>query len=170
MIIGMSTATFTLFHVAISIVAIIAGAVVVYDMLNARLRKGWTALFLGLTVATSATGFLFPFTGFTPAIGVGIISLVVLAFAAFDLYARNLVGAWRWLYVVGAVIALYFNVFVAVVQAFQKLPLLKALAPTQSEPPFVIAQALVLAGFLVLGVMAVKRFHPGSGVSAVMRD
>ena len=170
MIIGMSTATFTLFHVAISIFAIIAGAIVLYDMLNARLRNGWTALFLATTVATSATGFLFHFTGFTPARGVGIISLVILAFAAFALYGHRLIGAWRWLYVAGAVTALYFNVFVGVVQAFQKLPFLKALAPTQSEAPFVIVQALVLAGFLVLGVTAANRFHPGSGVSAVMRD
>ena len=101
MIIGMSTATFTLFHVAISIVAIIAGAVVTSDMFNARLRNGWTALFLTTTAATSATGFLFHVTGFTPARGVGIISLVVLGFAAFALYAQRLTGAWRWLYVAG---------------------------------------------------------------------
>jgi hypothetical protein len=170
MIIGMSTATFTLFHVAISIVAIIAGAVVIYDMLHARFRKGWTALFLLLTVATSATGFLFHFTGFTPAIRLGIISLIVLAVTVLALYAEHLKGAWRWLYVVGAVVALYFNVFVGVVQAFQKLPFLKELAPTQTEAPFVIAQALVLAAFLVLGVKAVKRFHPGPGASAVMGD
>ena len=121
--------------------------------------EGWTALFLATTVLTSVTGFFFPSTGFGPAHAVGILSLVVLAAAIVALYFFHLAGPWRWIYTVGAVLALYLNVFVAVVQAFQKLPPLAALAPTQSEPPFLIAELVMMAIFIVLGVVAVKRFH-----------
>jgi hypothetical protein len=114
------------------------------------------------TILTSVTGFLFPFTRISPPHVFGVISLAVLALALVALYRRRLQGAWRWLYVVGALVALYLNVFVGVVQAFLKIPFLTSLAPTQSEPPFFLAQLLVLAAFVVLGVRAVGRFRPTS--------
>ena len=170
MILGMSTATFTSVHVILSLIGILAGLVVVlFGLLRSQPLSGWTALFLATTVLTSVTGFLFPFERLLPSHIVGIISLVVLAAALVALYVRRLAGSWRWIYVAGAVSALYLNVFVGVVQAFQKLPLLNALAPTQSEPPFVIAQVVVLLLFVVLGIAAVRTFHPRSragGLSA----
>ena len=114
---------------------------------------------------TSVTGFLFPMSGFTPAQGFGYLSLVVLAIALAALYVFHLAGAWRWIYVATAVTALYLNCFVLVVQMFQKLPAMNALAPNQSEPPFQIAQGLLLLAFIVLGVLAARRFHP-DGISA----
>ncbi len=119
-----------------------------------------TAVFLAATVLTSVTGFLFPFHRLLPSHVVGIISLVALAPALLALYAFSLTGPWRWIYVAGAVLGLYLNVFVGVVQAFQKLAFLQPLAPTQSETPFVVAQAAVLAIFLLLGFLGLKRFHP----------
>ena len=160
MILGMSIATFTLVHVVLSLVGIFAGLVVVFGMLGSKRLDGWAALFLATTVLTSVTGFFFPFDKILPSHIVGIISLVVLGIAILALYALHLAGSWRWIYVVSAVLALYLNVFVGVVQAFQKLPLLASLAPTQSEPPFLIAQAAVLVIFVVLGVVAVRSFHP----------
>jgi hypothetical protein len=112
------------------------------------------------TVLTSVTGFFFPFTKFGPPHAFGVLSLIVLAVAIPALYVYHLAGPWRWLYVTGAVVALYFNVFVGVVQAFQKLSFLQPLAPTQSEPPFLVAQAVVLVIFVVLGIVAVRSFHP----------
>lgn len=159
MILGMSTATFTLIHVILSLIGIGSGLLVVFGMFGGHRLPAWTALFLATTVLTSATGFLFH-TSFDPARVVGIISLLVLAAALLALYGRHLAGAWRWIYVAGAVIALYLNSFVGVVQAFQKLPLLQPLAPTQSEPPFLVAQLAVLALFIVFGVVALLRFHP----------
>src|SRR5215212_5845801 len=131
---------FTLIHVAISLVAIVSGLVVLLGLLTARRLDGWTMLFLLTTIATSVTGFFFPFHGITPAIIFGIISLVLLAAAVVARYARHLAGGWRWIYVVTAMLALYLNVFVLIVQLFQKVPALKALAPTQSEAPFAVAQ------------------------------
>jgi hypothetical protein len=112
------------------------------------------------TVLTSVTGFFFPFTKFGPPHAFGVLSLIVLAVAIPALYVYHLAGPWRWLYVTGAVVALYFNVFVGVVQAFQKPPFLQPLAPTQSEPPFLVAQAAVLVIFIALGIVAVRSFHP----------
>ena len=166
MILGMSTSTFTLVHVILSLVGIFAGLVVVFGMFSSKKLDGWTALFLATTVLTSVTGFFFPFDKILPSHIVGIISLVVLAIAILALYVLHLAGPWRWIYVVSAVLALYLNVFVGVVQAFQKLPLLKSLAPTQSEPPFLIAQAVVLVIFIVLGIAAVRSFHPAADVLA----
>jgi len=123
--------TFTLIHVVISLVAILSGFAVLFGLLIAKRLDGWTGLFLAATVATSVTGFFFPFHGITPAIVTGIVSLVVLAVAIFARYARHLVGAWRKTYVMSAVLALYLNVFVLIVQSFQKVPALKDLAPTQ---------------------------------------
>jgi hypothetical protein len=160
MILGMSTSTFTLVHVVLSLVGIFAGLVVVLGMFGSKRLDRWTALFLATTVLTSVTGFFFPFDKILPSHIVGMISLVVLAIAILALYALHLVGPWRWIYVVTAVLALYLNVFVGVVQAFQKFPLLASLAPTQSEPPFLIAQAVVLVIFVVLGIVAARSFHP----------
>ena len=154
--------TFTQVHVVISLIGIFAGLVVAFGMLAAKRFDGWTACFLLTTALTSVTGFFFPFHGFTPAIGVGIFSLVVLAIAIFARYARKLGGAWRWIYAVTAMLALYLNVFVLIVQLFQKVAALKALAPTQSEPPFMVAQLAALLIFVVLTIFAAIRFRPRS--------
>ena len=160
MILGMSTSTFTAVHVVLSLIGIVAGIVVLAGMLRARRPAGWTALFLATTVLTSVTGFFFPVDHLLPSHIVGIISLVVLAIALLALYGYRLAGSWRWLYVGSAVLALYLNVFVGVVQAFEKLPMLSRLTPTQSEPPFLVAQVVVLAIFAVLGIRAGIRFRP----------
>jgi hypothetical protein len=133
-------------------------------MLGGKRLPVLTAVFLITTVLTSVTGFLFPFHRLLPSHVFGIISLVVLVPALAGVYGFGLVGSWRWIYVVTALIALYLNVFVGVVQAFQKLSFLQPFAPTQSEPPFLVAQLLVLAIFLVLGFLAVRRFHPQAAV------
>lgn len=159
MVFGMSLQTYTLIHVLISLMGIGSGLVVVYGMLTGRRLDGWTAVFLTSTVLTSVTGFGFPFKGVTPAINLGIISLVVLAIAIVARYARHLAGAWRKTYVVTAALALYLNVFVLVVQSFERVPALKAAAPTQKELPFLVAQLAVLALFIVLTVLAAKRFR-----------
>jgi hypothetical protein len=157
MIFGMTT--FTQVHVALSLIGIVSGFVVAFGLLAAKRLDGWTAFFLISTVATSVTGVFFPFHGFTPAIGVGIVSLVVLAIAIFARYTRKLTGAWRWIYVITAMIALYLNVFVLIVQLFQKVPALKALAPTQSETPFLVAQLVAFTLFVVLTIFAAIRFR-----------
>lgn len=159
MILGMSTATFTALHVVISLLAIGSGLVVLYGMLTAKRLDRWTGFFLATTTLTSLTGFAFPNEHVTPGQIVGAISLVVLAAAAVARYTLHMRGAWRPIYVVTAAVALYFNVFVLVVQSFEKVPALRALAPTQKEPPFAIAQLLVLAVFVWLTVLAVKRFR-----------
>ena len=154
------TTTFSFVHVLLSLIGIGSGLVVVGGLLTRRRLDGWTAIFLVTTIATSVTGFGFPFVRLLPSHIVGGISLIVLAVAVFARYGRHLVKPWRSIYVIGAVTALYFNVFVLVVQLFLKLPSLNALAPTQSEPPFLIAQTAVLALFIAIGVAAVRRFHP----------
>src|SRR6266550_8797455 len=146
--------TFTQIHVAISLVGILSGLVVMVGLLTAMRLDRWTALFLLSTLATSVTGFFFPFHGVPPAIIVGIISVVLLAGAILARYARGLAGAWRWIYVITAMIALYLNVFVLIVQLFLKVPALKALAPTQAEPPFLVAQLSSLVIFVVLTILA----------------
>jgi len=153
---------FTKIHVVISLIAIFAGFVVMFGLLTSKRLDRWTALFLITTVLTSVTGFFFPFHGFTPAIAVGILSLLVLAIAIFAYYGWRLAGASRWIYVVTSMLALYLNVFVLIVQLFQKVPALKALAPTQTEPPFQIAQLGALVIFVVLTVLAAIRFRPVS--------
>jgi hypothetical protein len=129
-------------------------------MVQGKRLPGWTALALLALILTSVTGFFFPNTSFTPAQGVGIVSLVALAIALAALYVFHVSGVWRWIYAVTAMTAIYLDVFVGVVQAFQKIGFLKVLAPTQSEPPFVVVQIVVLAIFVVLGIGAVKKFHP----------
>jgi uncharacterized protein YacL len=159
--------TLTIIHTLISLVGIATGFVVVFAMLKGKHLDRWTAWFLGTTVATSVTGYFFPFVKLLPSHVVGAISLVILAFTLFALYRRHLSGPWRSIYVGTAVAALYFNVFVLVVQLFLKVPALKALAPTQSEPPFAIAQSVVFVIFAVLGVLAVKKFRQKEGLRAL---
>ena len=158
MILGMSPLLFV--HVVISLIGIATGLVVFYGLLTGKPQGGWTAVFLATTVLTSVTGFPLPATQLLPSHIVGVLSLVLLGVAIAALYVFRLAGAWRWIYVATALAALYLNVFVGVVQSFQKLAFLKALAPTQSEPPFLVAQILVLGLFIVLGIVAAKRFHP----------
>jgi hypothetical protein len=159
MILGMTTSTFTFVHVLLSLAGIGSGLIVILGLLSGKRLDGWTALFLASTVATSVTGFLFPFDHLLPSHKVGFISLVVLAIAILARYAFHLAGAWRGIYVVFAAVALYLNVFVAVVQAFLKVPALKAMAPTQTEPPFLVAQISVLVIFIALTILAAIRFR-----------
>ncbi len=165
---GMSTGllVFTLVHVAISLLGIASGFVVVGGLLSSKRLDRWTKFFLTTTVLTSVTGFGFPVDHFMPSHAVGILSLLALAPAIYALYGRHLAGAWRWIYVVGAVVAQYLNFFVLIVQSFQKLPPLHALAPTQSEPPFAITQLVFLVVFVVLGILAVIKFRPAANVAA----
>src|ERR1700730_10268922 len=159
---GIPTSVFLQIHVLLSLIGILSGFVVLYRLLTGRSSGAWTALFLATTILTSVTGFPLPPFGLDPPRAVGVISLVVLALAVAALYAFHLTGAWRWVYIRSAVNALYLNVFVSIVQAFQKLSFLQQLAPTQSEPPFVVTQLAVLGIFVVLGVVAVVRFRPTS--------
>jgi hypothetical protein len=151
--------TFTVVHVVISLIGIVSGLVVLWGMISGKKLDRWTALFLITTVATTVTGFLFPYQGFTPAIGVGIFSMVVLAVAILARYRRHLAGGWRKTYVITSLIALYLNVFVLVVQLFEKVPSLHALAPKGSEPPFAITQVIVMVIFIALGIAAEKGFR-----------
>ena len=151
---------YTIIHTLISLIGIFTGLIVLFGLLAGKRLDGWTKWFLITTVLTSVTGFFFPFHGFTPAIVLGIMSLIVLAVAIFARYPRHLAGHWRWIYVVTSVIALYFNVFVLVVQTFEKIPALHAMAPTQTEPPFKLTQLVVLAIFVLLGTIAAIRFRP----------
>ena len=157
MILGMTTFTFV--HVVISLAGILSGLVVLFGLIAGKRLDGWTALFLITTVATSVTGFMFPFHKLLPSHVVGAISLMVLAIAILARYSRHLAGGWRLTYVISAVIALYLNVFVLIVQLFEKVPALNALAPTQSELPFKITQLVVLAIFVVLGIFAARGFR-----------
>jgi hypothetical protein len=153
---------FAQFHSIVSLIGIATGLVVVYGFFTSKRLEVWTAVFLFTTVLTSATGFGFPFFGLLPSHKIGILSLVLLAVAIFALYGRHLAGGWRATYVITSVIALYFNVFILFVQLFRKVPALHDLAPTQSEPPFVVTQLIVLAIFAWLGFASVRRFHPGT--------
>jgi hypothetical protein len=158
MILGMSTSLFTQLHVLLSLVGIGAGLIVLIGLLGGRRNGFWTALFLITTVLTSVTGFAFPNAHITPGIALGVLSLVALALAIPALYVFHLAGAWRRTYVITACIALYFNVFVLVAQLFKHVPFLTALDPTQSGPPFLIAQVLTLGIFVWLTIRAAKRF------------
>lgn len=152
MVLGLSTPTFTLLHVIISLIGIAAGFVALSALIRGRWLGRWMALFLTATLATSVTGFFFHSTAIGPPQIVGVISLVVLAIALLAIYAHRLAGHWRLTFSVAAVIAQYLNVFVGVVQAFQKIPFLNMLAPKGSEPPFVATQALILVLFIVFGL------------------
>lgn len=159
MIFGMSISTFTLLHVLISLVGITTGLIVLFGLIGGRRRDRWTAVFLASTVAASLTGYAFPIHGLTPAQVVGAISMAALLAAILALYRFHLRGAWRRTYVIAATIALYLNVFVGVAQAFQKVAVLREAAPTQSEPPFAVAQGTVLMLFCALGVLAARNFR-----------
>ena len=165
MILGVSIGAFTLLHVIITLVAIGSGLIVVGGMFASRRLPGTTALFLFTTALTSVTGFLFPIHGFTPALGVGIVACVILVVALFALYKERLAGAWRWIYVITAIVSLYLNVFVLIAQSFMKVSALNALAPTQSEPPFAITQAATLVLFILIGLIAVANFRPTIGLT-----
>jgi hypothetical protein len=161
-ILGLSLPTFTLLHVLLSVIGIAAGLIVMERLLRNRALGLSNSIFLIATILTSASGFLFPSRSdaFTPAQTLGVVSLGVLGIAVLALYVGNLIGAWRWIYVVAAVLALYFNVFVGVVQAFSKVGRLRLLAPTQTEPPFALTQAAVALVFLIVAVIALRRFRP----------
>lgn len=172
MIVGLSIQAFTIIHVIISLIAITTSFVVMFGMLGSHKLPGWTAVCLFFTVLTTVTGFMFPFNGFTPAIGTGIVSSVLLAIALVGLYGKNLAGSWRWVYVVSAVAAFWFNVFVLIVQSFEKLKFLNAAAPMVGPPfaepantQFAIAQGLVLVFFVVMGFLAVRKFRPDAPMS-----
>jgi hypothetical protein len=152
--------TFLGIHTWLSLIGLASGLVVLVGLLQSRRLDGWTAVFLAATVLTSATGYALPADKVLPSHIVGAISLVVLAVAIAARYAGHLAGSWRWIYVVTAMVALYFNAFVGVVQAFGKIPALHALAPTQSEPPFAIAQGILLVAFIVLTIWAVRAYRP----------
>jgi hypothetical protein len=160
MVFGMSLATYTLIHVIISLLGIGSGLIVLFGMLGGKRMDGMTSIFLVTTVLTSLTGFGFPFEHVTPGIILGILSLIVLAIAIPARYSFRMAGKWRSIYVVTAVIALYFNCFVLIAQSFLKIPALHALAPKGNEPPFAIAQGILLVLFIVLGVLAARKFHP----------
>ena len=164
MILGMTPFTFV--HVVLSLIGIASGFVVVAGLLRSERRDNWTAIFLLTTLATSVTGFALPSDQFMPSHGVGVISLVVLAAAIVALYVFRLNSGWRPIYVVSAVAALYFNSFVLLAQAFRKIPALHALAPTESEPAFAIAQGLLLVAFVILGIAATRSFRGGSALPA----
>lgn len=151
--------TFTLVHVVLSLIGIFSGFVMMFGLFAAKRLDGWTAVFLASTVLTSVTGFLFPFHHFLPSHALGIVSLVVLGLAILARYGRHLAGGWRRTYVVSAMIAFYLNVFVLIAQAFMKVPALKAMAPTQSEPPFLVTQVVVMVIFVVLAIFAAMRFR-----------
>src|SRR5262244_1845105 len=163
MIWGMTTSTFTELHVALSLVGIASGLIVMIGLLRGRDLAGWTAIFLLSLLATSVTGFAFPVEHLLPSHKVGVVSVVVLAVAALALYPFRLRGVWRPVYAAAA--ALYLDVLVAVVQAFEKVPALHALAPHQTEPPFVVTQLVVLALFILLTVFAVRRFRRATAPS-----
>ena len=161
-----ASSTFTQIHVVLSLIGIVAGLVALFGMFRNNRLNGWTLIFIVTTVATTLTGFLFPFKGFTPAIGTGIVSSLVLAVTILARYAFNMAGPWRRIYVITAVVSLYLNCFVLVVQGFLKVPALHALAPQGTEPAFALTQGLVLVLFVIAGFLAVRRFHPLSGTVA----
>jgi hypothetical protein len=165
MILGMSLSTFVLVHVIISLIGIVAGFIVMFGMLGSNRMPGLTAIFLLFTILTNATGFLIPpllFEKLLPSHMIGVLSLILLAIACFALYGQKLSGSWRWIYVVTALLALYFNTFVLVIQSFLKVGPLHALAPSvpPSEPPFAIVQGIVLVFFIIVIIGAIRRFHP----------
>jgi uncharacterized membrane protein len=160
MILGMSIPAFTLLHLVISLIGIGSGLIAVGGMFASHRLPVTTALFLLTTVLTSVTGFLFPIHGFTPGLGVGIISCVILMIALYANYGKHLTDAWRWIYVITAIAALYFNIVVLIVQSFQKVAALTVLAPTQSEPPFLIAQVAMMAIFILIAIVALIKFRP----------
>jgi hypothetical protein len=168
MILGMSLSAFTTLHVIISLIAIVSGIIVMFGLLGSKPMPGLTAIFLLFTILTSATGFLFPFEKLLPSHIISILSLVLLAIACIALYVMKVSGAWRWIYVLTAMISLYFNVFVLVIQSFLKVPALTALAPGNppSGPVFAVVQGIVLLFFVVVIIGAMRRYRPMSAAYA----
>jgi hypothetical protein len=164
MMLGLSLPTFTMLHVIISLVGIVSGIIVLFGLLDSNRMPGWTVLFLLTTILTSVTGFGFPFTKLLPSHMIGILSLVLLAIACIALYGMKLSGAWRWIYAVTAMIALYLNIFVLIIQSFLKIPALTVLAPGNppSGPVFALVQGLVLLIFVIAITGIVRRFRPAS--------
>ena len=162
MILGMSLSTFTTVHVIISLIAIVSGIIVMFGILGSNRMPGLTAIFLLFTILTSATGFLFPFEKLLPSHMIAILSLVLLAIACIALYGLKLSGAWRWIYAVTAMLSLYLNIFVLVVQGFLKVPALTVLAPGNppSGPAFAVIQGVVLVFFVLVIIGAIRRFRP----------
>ena len=158
MILGMTP--LVLIHTLISLVAIVAGFVILKGLFDSKRLDGWTQVFLGTIFLTSASGFILPADKFLPSHATGIVAILVVLVAYYARYSARMTGRWRAIYAGTAVASLYFDVFVLVVQFFTKIPALRAMAPTQSEPPFAIAQGIVLVIFLYLGFVAVRRFHP----------
>jgi hypothetical protein len=165
MVFGMSLATYTLIHVIISLIGIGSGLIVLFGMFGGKRLDGVTALFLATTALTSLTGFGFPFEHVTPAIILGVLSLIVLAIAILARYTFRMSGKWRAIYVITAVIALYFNCVALIGQSFLKVPALHALAPKGNEPPFAISEGILLLLFIVAGILAVRKFHPDSALN-----
>jgi hypothetical protein len=169
MIIGLSISAFTTLHVIITLIAIASGFIVIFGMLGSSRLPGLTAIFWLTTALTSITGFMFPIHGFTPALGVGGFAMVILAIGLVALYAKHLIGAWRWIYTVTAVVSLYLNFFVLITQSFQKIGLINPLAP-QVGPPFTgatntqfaIAQGVALVFFIAVGITTAIKFRPAS--------
>jgi hypothetical protein len=166
MILGLSTSAFTWFHTALSLVQLVSGIVVVIELMGSRSSRLWTAVYLVSAVATNATGFAFPVDKLLPSHAFGIVSLVLLLLVILARYTFHLAGAWRWVYALGIVITVYLDAFVAIVQAFLKLPALHAMAPTGSEPPLAIAQGILLVIFVVLAIAAVRTFRPAAAIGA----
>jgi hypothetical protein len=158
---------YTIIHTLLSLIAIFTGFVVLFGLVGSKRLDGWTKWFLITAAATTLTGFFFPFHGLTPAFKLGIISAFVLAITIYARYPRDLAGGWRWIYVIGAVVSLYFNVFVLTVQSFEKIPALHAIAPTQTEQPFKLTQLFVLVLFILLTIISGMRFHPERPSAAV---
>jgi hypothetical protein len=166
MMLGLSLPQFTVLHVVISLIAIATGFVVIGGFVNGKRLAGWTGVFLTTTILTSVTGFMFPPKPIGPPHIFGVVSLALLTASLVALYGKKLAGKWRWIFVVTALICQYLNVVVLVVQSFQKIPALNALAPTQtSEPAFAATQGLMLVLFVVLGFLSVRRFHPAPGIA-----
>ena len=162
MVLGMTLSTFTTVHVIISLIGIVAGIIVMFGMLGSNRMPGLTAIFLLFTILTSATGFLFPFEKLLPSHIIATLSLVLLAITCIALYVMKLSGAWRWIYLLTALLSLYFNVFVLVIQSFLKVPALTALAPGNppSGPVFAVVQGIVLVFFVLMIIGAWRRFRP----------
>ena len=150
--------TFTGFHTWLSLVALAAGILLIFDLLTSRAAARLTLLFFVTAIATNVTGFLFPFAGFLPSHGVGILSSLVLLLALLARYGFRLAGPWRAVYAASMVLAVYFLAFVAIAQIFQKVAPLAALGPL----PFAIAEALLLIVAIVLSVKAARAFRPGA--------
>ena len=160
MILGLSLAQFTFLHVFVSVIGIGAGIFLIFGLLSSRRLSILTAAFFVTTIATSLTGFLYPFKGVTPGIVLGILSLIALIVAIVALYVKSLHGGWRGIYVVSVCLAFYFNFFVLIAQSFDKVPVLHSIAPTQTSPGYGFAQAAVLVVFILVTIRAYKKFHP----------